>query len=72
MEYTAVGDTVNVAAHLEKENKRFSTSIIVSEATWKAIKDEFDFKALGEIAIQGRSEKISVYTMGSFRKPEKS
>ncbi len=72
MEYTAIGDTVNVAARLEKENKNFSTSIIVSQTTWEAIKDEFDFKLLGEVTLSGRAEKITVYTMESYRKPESS
>lgn len=69
MEYTAIGDTVNVAAGLEKENKRFSSSIIVSQATYEAIKNEFDFKSLGDINLPGREAKITIYTLASMKKP---
>ena len=63
MEYTAIGDTVNVAARLEKQNKTYSTSIIVSSTTYDPIKEQFPFECLGEITLPGREGKLTIYTI---------
>ncbi|MCH9630701.1 MAG: hypothetical protein S4CHLAM37_07050 [Chlamydiia bacterium] len=65
MEYTAVGDAVNVAARLEKSTKRLNKQIIISEETYKAIKnlDEFTFEDLGEVELTGREQYIHSYAI---------
>lgn len=65
MEYTAIGDTVNVASRIERETKRLECQILVSEATWSSIKDEFEGKSLGEVTLPGRLGKIIIYTVTS-------
>lgn len=65
MEYTAIGDTVNVAARLEEATKTINADILVSEATYEATKDHFYFENLGTIPLPGKTEKIKVYTIGS-------
>lgn len=63
MEYTAIGDTVNIAARLEQMTKSTGKYILISEDTYQAIKDEFDAKNLGSTALIGRQEPITVYAI---------
>jgi adenylate cyclase len=63
MEYTAVGDTVNVAARLEQMTKVIDQSILISETTYTAVKDHFKFKNLGSKVLPGREEPITIYTL---------
>jgi adenylate cyclase len=63
MEYTAIGDTVNVAARLEEATKEFNVSILVSEETYHHVKEDYPFKYVGELSLKGREEKIKAYTI---------
>jgi adenylate cyclase len=63
MEYTAIGDTVNVASRIERATKTLGTPILVSEMTYQAIKGEFPFVDLGPITLMGRTQQITVYTI---------
>ncbi len=64
-EYTAIGDTVNVASRLEQATKILNTNILISESTYLGAKDLFSFKDLGSMALPGRKEQIRVYTIES-------
>ncbi|MCC7261990.1 MAG: adenylate/guanylate cyclase domain-containing protein [Candidatus Latescibacteria bacterium] len=59
--YTAMGDTVNLAARLEPANKQFGTYILVSEVTQHlAGAGEFHYRALGAIQVKGKTEPVRV------------
>jgi adenylate cyclase len=59
MEYTAIGDTVNVAARLEAIAR--PQQILVSEATRQAAGDDFEYVALGSRQVAGKSEAVELY-----------
>lgn len=65
IEYTAIGDTVNVAARLEQLTKELKMSILVSETTVKPLEKKFTFKSLGPILLRGRTDPIIVYALMS-------
>ncbi len=61
--YTAIGDTVNLAARLEPLNKRFGTAILVSEDIARLAGDLTPLRILDRIRVRGRNRPLSVYTV---------
>ncbi len=61
MEYTGIGDPVNLAARLEANSKNSNTHILISSATYERIKDEIVAKRLAPIEVKGKSEPQEVY-----------
>lgn len=61
LQYTAMGDTINVASRLEGLNKEFGTSILVSRQTRDMCADLFEFVSIGEVRVKGRGEPVEVF-----------
>ena len=59
MDYTAVGDTTNLAARMESMAE--PGSALVSKNTYKSAKDYFDFESLGMVEVKGKTESQEVY-----------
>lgn len=61
--YTALGDTVNLASRLEGINKEYQTRILVSEDVYQNVKNEFQLKRIDEVKVKGKSKPIVVYEL---------
>jgi class 3 adenylate cyclase/tetratricopeptide (TPR) repeat protein len=61
MDYTAVGDTTNLAARMESEARPGSTR--VSRHTHKIAGDFFDFEPIGKIAVKGKAEPQEIFEL---------
>jgi adenylate cyclase len=61
--YTAVGDSVNLASRLQGVNKVFNTGIILSEATYTLVKDLFAMRELDTLKVVGKTKPVKIYQL---------
>jgi len=61
LEYTAIGDTVNLAARLESITKEFHSPIIISETTYQDVQGKFRTRYLGEVTVKGKEIPVKIY-----------
>jgi adenylate cyclase len=63
MNYTALGNAVNLAARLEGLNKEYGTTILVSEAVQERVADRFCFRPLAAVVAKGMTRETFVYEL---------
>jgi adenylate cyclase len=63
MNYTALGNTVNLASRLEGLNKQFGTAILVSEAVYSRVEHLFSFKAFASVTAKGMTKETRVFEL---------
>ena len=63
MNYTALGNTVNLASRLEGLNKEYGTAILVSDAIYSRVQDIFRFRAIGSVAVKGMTKEARIYEL---------
>jgi len=69
MEYTAIGDTVNLASRLESATKDLGVPILVSEYTYNAVRGSFQMRQMGPVKVRGRSEPVLTYALEDPESP---
>ena len=61
MDFTSIGDTVNLAARLESANKAYGSKAIITEAVFDKLKDTFVCRELDFIKVKGKNEPVRIY-----------
>lgn len=63
MDYTCMGDTVNLGSRLEGSNKMYGTRIIMSEYTYERVKDRVYARELDLVQVKGKTHPVRIYEL---------
>ncbi len=63
LNYSAFGDSVNLAARLESANRYYGTSILISHETYKNVRHKFICRPIDMVSVKGKEESVIIYEL---------
>ncbi len=63
LQYTAIGDIVNLGSRLESANKQYQTHVMLAEATFEAVQNVFACRFLDVIRVKGKDKAVKIYEL---------
>jgi adenylate cyclase len=71
MEYTVIGDPVNLASRTEALNKPLGTDILITEDTWRLVKSQFITEEMPAVTVKGKEKPVRMFAVVNFSGMEK-
>jgi adenylate cyclase len=70
MDFTIIGDGVNLASRLESACKQYGTKILVSEFTIRKLQGTYRMREIDLVVVKGKTQPVSIYEILSYHTPE--
>jgi adenylate cyclase len=67
MDYTVIGDNVNLGARLEGLTRKYNNHIIISEYTYEKVKDIVEARELDSVTVKGKEKPVVVYDLVAMK-----
>ncbi|MBF0097719.1 MAG: hypothetical protein HQM04_15075 [Magnetococcales bacterium] len=67
LNYTVIGDAVNLASRLEGLNKEYDTSIIISQSTLEELPHDYAYRLLDIVVVKGKLEPVPIYELAALK-----
>jgi len=70
MDYTIIGDGVNLASRLESACKQYGARILISELTYKRLKGTYRVREADKVVVKGKTEAVTIYEVLDYHTAE--